>query len=88
MSRSFRHFHGLNHTFSDTKMGKQMKHHSHSQIRAQLKENFEEAKPIGKMCSKFRGYDHLSYEKAAKKELKNRSEGYDPWRIVHQWKGK
>ena len=88
MSRSIRHFKGLNHTWSDTKMGKKEKRLLHSMVRAKLKDDFEAFKPIAKKCSKFRGYDGENWNEVSDFDLMNRSRGYDAKRVLHKRHGK
>lgn len=88
MSRSIRHFKGLNHTWSNTKMGKKAKQQSHSSMRARLKDDFESVKPIAKKCSKSRCYDGKGWDVVSDLDMRNRSQGYDAKRILHKRHGK
>ena len=59
MSRSYRKYKGLNHTWSDTKQGKATKKISHRQIRAKAKAS-EDGVELAKKCARGNRYDGKS----------------------------
>lgn len=86
MSRSYRKYSGLNHTWSDTKQGKAEKKISHQRIRARAKAS-EDGIEEAKRCARGNCYDHLAdadFEYMAKK----RGHGYSPKRVKHRLLGK
>ena len=88
MSRSYRKYKGLNHTWSDTKQGKAAKKLSHRQIRAKAKAS-EDGIELAKKCSRGNCYDGKSFSESEYEcSASRRSHGYSPKRVKHCLFGK
>lgn len=88
MSRSYRNYKGLNHTYSDTKQGKVFKKLNRKRTRARAKVS-EDGIELAKKCAPRNLYDgeflnEDEYEYIASK----RSHGYSPKRAKHRLLGK
>lgn len=90
MSRSVRHYDGLLHTFSDTKQGKIEKRKRRKNLRAKLKDNYEENSPIGKKCHKCNLYDGkwIRNESEIEKMKMCKFKNYSLKRKIHKLIGK
>lgn len=88
MSRSYRKYKGLNHTWSDTKQGKATKKISHRQIRAKAKAS-EDGIELAKKCARGNCYDGKSFSESDYEYMASkRSHGYSPKRVKHRLLGK
>lgn len=88
MSRSYRKYKGLNHTWSDTKQGKVSKKLSHRQIRAKAKAS-EDGIELAKKCARGNLYDGKSFSEFVYEDgASRRSNGYSPKRVKHRLFGK
>ena len=88
MSRSYRKYKGLNHTWSDTKQGKTTKKISRRQIRAKAKAS-EDGVELAKKCARGNCYDGKSFTESDYEYMASkRSHGYSPKRVKHRLLGK
>ena len=88
MSRSYRKYKGLNHTWSDTKQGKAIKKISHRQIRAKAKVS-EDGIELAKKCAPGNRYDGKSFSESDYEYMASkRSRGYSAKRVKHRLLGK
>ena len=88
MSRSYRKYHGLSHTQSNTKQGKAWKKIDRKRTRAQAKAS-EDGVELAKKCARGNLYvgkyfSESDYEYVASR----RSLGYSPKRVKHRFLGK
>lgn len=88
MSRSYRKYFGLNHTWSDTKQGKAAKKISHRRTRAKAKAS-EDGVELAKKCARGNCYDGKSFSESDYEYMASkRSRGYSPKRVKHRLLGK
>lgn len=88
MTRSYRKYKGLNHTWSVTKQGKAAKKLSHRQIRAKAKAS-EDGVELAKKCARGNCYDGKSFsESNYENSASRRSNGYSPKLVKHLLLGK
>ena len=88
MSRSYRKYHGLNHTQSDTKRGKAWKKLDRKRARARAKVS-EDGVELAKKCARGNLYDGESFSESVGEHIASkRSHGYSPKRVKHRLLGK
>lgn len=88
MSRSYRKYQGLNHTWSDTKQGKAWKKQEHQRTRARAKVS-EDGIELAKKCAPGNRYDGKSFSESDYEYMASkRSRGYSAKRVKHRLLGK
>lgn len=87
MSRSYRKYHGLNHTQSGTKRGKAWKKIWKQQDRARMKA-MDDDDAVPPPCHKSNCYDGKLTDEDFEYMAKRRSKGYSAKRMKHKFWGK
>ena len=83
MSRSYRKYAGLDHSWCAEKRI------NHKKLRARAKDEGADASPDLRRCHKSNCYDGMmNNDDAAKYWAARRSQDYDWRRVQHQWRGK